>query len=520
MCHAMAGLASCAPARHTPAMTAPLPTSENNLVFTTNEADMRERLDKVLAAHMAQIKPEISRTRVQALVKERCVRVDGVVVDDPKTKAREGQLIEITLPRGRPAGRRTADIPLEILFEDDDLLVLNKAPGMVVHPAPGNPDGTLVNALLHHCRGKLSGIGGVERPGIVHRLDKDTTGLMVVAKNDRAHQHLAAQFADHGREGPLERAYIAIVWGDPTRTLTIVDAPLDRDPRNREKMAVLSPKRHAAGFGRHAITHIAKLKSYPPGSANPVASMMRCTLETGRTHQIRVHMAHVGHPLLGDRLYGEGFKTKISMLNAEAGEALLALKRQALHATVLGFVIGSLVGFVLGLLFGRYRTVADIFDPFITALYSIPKIALAPLFIIWFGIGIESKVAVSASIVFFVVFLNTYAGVRDVNPIYVHATRIMGGNELAVLRHVMIPSATSWVITGLKVSVPYALVGTVIGEFMSSNRGIGFIIAQATGLFDTTSVFSGLVILGLVGALINVGLRHAETWLLRWKAQG
>jgi NitT/TauT family transport system permease protein len=190
-----------------------------------------------------------------------------------------------------------------------------------------------------------------------------------------------------------------------------------------------------------------------------------------------------------------------------------------LYATALGFIIGSLVGFVLGLLFGRYQTVADIFDPFITALYSIPKIALAPLFIIWFGIGIESKVAVSASIVFFVVFLNTYAGVRDVNTIFVHATRIMGGNEFHVLRHVMIPSAASWVITGLKVSVPYALVGTVIGEFMSSNRGIGFIIAQATGLFDTTSVFSGLVILGIVGAVINVGLRHAENWLLRWKAQ-
>lgn len=188
-----------------------------------------------------------------------------------------------------------------------------------------------------------------------------------------------------------------------------------------------------------------------------------------------------------------------------------------LYATALGFVIGAVVGFALGLLFGRYKTVADIFDPYITALYSIPKIALAPLFIIWFGIGIESKVAVSASIVFFVVFLNTYAGVRDVNPIFMHATRIMGGNEAHVLRHVVVPSAASWVITGLKVSVPYALVGTVIGEFMSSNRGIGFLISQATGLFDTTSVFAGLVILGVVGALINVALRHLESWLLRWK---
>jgi NitT/TauT family transport system permease protein len=188
-----------------------------------------------------------------------------------------------------------------------------------------------------------------------------------------------------------------------------------------------------------------------------------------------------------------------------------------LYATAFGFVIGAAVGFALGLLFGRNQTVADIFDPYITALYSIPKIALAPLFIIWFGIGIESKIAVSASIVFFVVFLNTYAGVRDVNPLYIHATRIMGGGAAEVLRHVVVPSATAWVITGLKVSVPYALVGTVIGEFMSANRGIGFLISQATGLFDTTSVFGGLFILGLCGALINVALRHTEAWLLRWK---
>jgi NitT/TauT family transport system permease protein len=188
-----------------------------------------------------------------------------------------------------------------------------------------------------------------------------------------------------------------------------------------------------------------------------------------------------------------------------------------LYATALGFAIGSFVGFALGLLFGRNQLVADIFDPYITALYSIPKIALAPLFIIWFGIGIESKVAVSASIVFFVVFLNTYAGVRDVNPLYIHATRIMGGGQAEVLRHVIIPSASTWVITGLKVSVPYALVGTVIGEFMSSNRGIGFIISQATGLFDTTSVFAGLFTLAVVGAAINVALKHLEAWLLRWK---
>lgn len=189
-----------------------------------------------------------------------------------------------------------------------------------------------------------------------------------------------------------------------------------------------------------------------------------------------------------------------------------------LWATFLGFMVGSLIGFSLGLLFGRFRALAEILDPYITALYSIPKIALAPLFIIWFGIGIESKVAVSASIVFFVVFLNTYAGVRDVNPLYVNAIRIMGGSQWNVLRSVIIPSATSWVITGLKVSVPYALVGTVIGEFMSSNRGIGFLISQATGLFDTTSVFAGLIILAVVGAIFNEVLGRLENRLLRWRS--
>lgn len=186
-------------------------------------------------------------------------------------------------------------------------------------------------------------------------------------------------------------------------------------------------------------------------------------------------------------------------------------------ATAFGFLIGAGIGFALGLLFGKFAFLAEVMDPFITALYSIPKLALAPLFIIWFGIGIESKIAVSASIVFFVVFLNTFAGVRDVSQIYINSTQIMGASSWAVLRTVVIPSATAWVITGLKVSVPYALVGTVIGEFMSSNRGIGYIIAQATGLFDTNSVFAGIVILMVVGAIINGLLKKTESWLLRWK---
>lgn len=188
-----------------------------------------------------------------------------------------------------------------------------------------------------------------------------------------------------------------------------------------------------------------------------------------------------------------------------------------LYATAWGFAIGACVGFALGLLFGRFEFIASVFDPYITAIYSIPKIALAPLFIMWFGIGIESKIAVSASIVFFVIFLNTFAGARDVERIYINGVRIMGGNEWHLLRYVIVPSAAAWVTTGLKVSVPYALVGTVIGEFMSANRGIGFIIAQATGLFDTTSVFAGLIVLAIVGALINSLIKRLEAWLLRWR---
>jgi NitT/TauT family transport system permease protein len=188
-----------------------------------------------------------------------------------------------------------------------------------------------------------------------------------------------------------------------------------------------------------------------------------------------------------------------------------------LLATALGFAIGCAIGFSAGLLFGRYQVVAEVFDPYITAVYSIPKIALAPLFIIWFGIGIESKVAVSAAIVFFVIFLNTYSGVREVNPIYVHTARIMGGSEGSVLRHVIIPSAASWVIAGLKVSVPYALVGTVIGEFMSANKGIGYLIATATGLFNTASVYAGIIVLAAVGALINALLGVVEARVLRWR---
>jgi 23S rRNA pseudouridine1911/1915/1917 synthase len=216
------------------------------------------------------------------------------------------------------------------VYEDDDVIVIDKPPGLVVHPAAGHDSGTLVNALIAHCGESLSGIGGVKRPGIVHRLDKDTSGLLVVAKNDLAHQALAAQFADHGRTGPLERAYLAILWGVPERRRGTVEAALARSTHNRERIVVVGEDR-----GRYAITHYEVLEGLPP--ANPIANLVRCELETGRTHQIRVHMAHLGHPLLGDATYGSGFKTKANRLSEPQKEALNALNRQALHAAILGF---------------------------------------------------------------------------------------------------------------------------------------------------------------------------------------
>jgi 23S rRNA pseudouridine1911/1915/1917 synthase len=198
----------------------------------------------------------------------------------------------------------------------------------VVHPAAGHDTGTLVNALIAHCGASLSGIGGVKRPGIVHRLDKDTTGLMVVAKNDRAHQSLTAQFADHGRSGPMRRGYMAFAWGVPNRQRGTIDAPIERHPHAREKMAVRQS-------GREAVTHWEVRESFSGRDGKPVAALMECQLETGRTHQIRVHLAHIGHPLMGDATYGPHFKTKASHLGPAGQRALAGLGRQALHAYLL-----------------------------------------------------------------------------------------------------------------------------------------------------------------------------------------
>jgi 23S rRNA pseudouridine1911/1915/1917 synthase len=209
------------------------------------------------------------------------------------------------------------------------LIVIDKPAGLVVHPAAGHASGTLVNALIAHCGDSLSGIGGVKRPGIVHRLDKDTTGLMVIAKTDRAHRHLSAQFAEK-REGPLERGYLALVWGAPDRPHGVIDAPLERHPHARDRRAVRQG-------GRAAVTHWHVVERYAGTDGKPVAALLACELETGRTHQVRVHLAHIGHPIMGDETYATGFKTKAARLNPAAREALGGLRRQALHAEHLAF---------------------------------------------------------------------------------------------------------------------------------------------------------------------------------------
>ncbi len=281
---------------------------------------------------MAQALPQYSRSRLQSLIASGAVTLDGETVLDVGLKLKAGQRIELVPPPPVPASPVGQAIPLTIVYEDADLIVIDKPAGLVVHPAGGHEDGTLVNALIAHCGASLSGIGGVMRPGIVHRLDKDTSGLLVAAKNDRAHQFLSAQFADHGRTGPLERAYLALVWGAPKRKHGTVDAPLDRSTKNREKIAVVAP-----GRGRTATTHFTVLETYPAGCADPVASLVRCVLETGRTHQIRVHMAHIGHPLLGDMTYGSSYASKAARLPDGPRLALEVLGRQALHAALLGF---------------------------------------------------------------------------------------------------------------------------------------------------------------------------------------
>ena len=310
-----------------------------SLVSFQINADPPARLDKALSRDVP-VEASLSRTRLARLLEEGCVRVNGAVVTNAKAKVAEEDQIEIEVPVADESHIGPEDIPLDVVFEDDDLIVINKPAGMVVHPAPGTPNGTLVNALLHHCGDSLSGVGGVQRPGIVHRIDKDTSGLLVVAKSDRAHQGLAAQFEKH----TVERYYNAVVYGVPDANdprlrgvkgvnfepgnIMRITTHLARHKTDRQRQAVLFQG------GRHAVTRARIVE----GFGNPaVAALVECWLETGRTHQIRVHMAHAGHGLVGDPVYGGRRKLSEKAIGAQGIEATRGFPRQALHAAVLGF---------------------------------------------------------------------------------------------------------------------------------------------------------------------------------------
>jgi 23S rRNA pseudouridine1911/1915/1917 synthase len=306
-------------------MTAPSDSTKDRLVAEASENDQGVRLDVFLSKCL----PELSRTRVQALIKQGEVRLSAATIVDAKYRVKPGDRFEVTVPPPVPAEPEAETIPLNVLYEDESLIVIDKPAGLVVHPGAGHSSGTLVNALIAHCGASLSGIGGVARPGIVHRLDKDTSGVLVVAKTDQAHRALAAEFADHGREGALERTYLALVWGTPPLPHGTIDAPIGRHPTSRTKMAVLPNK------GRHATTHYRVLETF--GGHPPVASLIECTLETGRTHQVRVHLAYIGTPVIGDPLYAQGFKSKLRNLPEPLRTKIMQLDRQALHAARLAF---------------------------------------------------------------------------------------------------------------------------------------------------------------------------------------
>ncbi len=287
--------------------------------IAVEKAEAGERLDRLLATRL----PELSRSRLKNLIEAGRLSAGGETIVEPSYRVKPGQRLILAVPAATPARPQAQAIPLDVLFEDAELIVIDKPPGLVVHPAPGNPDRTLVNALLAHCGEALTGIGGERRPGIVHRLDKDTSGVMVAAKTQAAHAGLVASFA--ARE--IERAYLAVVWGVPEPRAGEIAGNIGRSPRNRKKMAVLERG------GRPARTRYRVLKALADGQA----SLVVCRLLSGRTHQIRVHMAAIGHPLLGDPLYGRAGATRARRLPETAQAALEALGRQALHARTLEF---------------------------------------------------------------------------------------------------------------------------------------------------------------------------------------
>jgi 23S rRNA pseudouridine1911/1915/1917 synthase len=306
------------------------PSAEKTVQRATASTDHEGwRLDRFLAASLA----DLSRSRLKQLLEEGAVELDGKVIKDPNHRVKPAEVYRIAIPPAAPAPPQGQDIPLSVVYEDKDLIVIDKPAGLVVHPAAGNPDGTLVNALIAHCGPSLMGIGGEARPGIVHRLDKDTSGLLVAAKNERAMTSLAKQFANH----TIERAYNALVWGAPRNRIGSIEGAIGRSPFDRKRMAVLR------GGGRHARTNYRVLETFGD-AARPFASLIECRLETGRTHQIRVHLTHLGHPLIGDPAYGRNRQPPRPKKPAEERAFALAgnFPRQALHARVLGFQHPSL----------------------------------------------------------------------------------------------------------------------------------------------------------------------------------
>ena len=303
-------------------------TGRFDVVVAHEEAG--ERVDRLLAARVAGL----SRSRVQALLAEGRVSSDGTTLDSASYRVKSGERLRLDVPPAREAAPRPENIPLTIVFEDADVIVVDKPAGLVVHPAPGNPDRTLVNALLHHCGASLVGIGGVRRPGIVHRLDKDTSGLLVAAKTETAHRKLVRQFAAR----KIERAYLALVWGVPSPAIGEIDAAIGRSRIDRKKMAVQKEG------GKTAITRYQLRRTLADGAISAV----ECRLATGRTHQIRVHMSAIGHPLVGDPVYGARGTGRLNALAAERRAAVARFPRQALHAYKLGFhhpTWGSLMRF-------------------------------------------------------------------------------------------------------------------------------------------------------------------------------
>jgi 23S rRNA pseudouridine1911/1915/1917 synthase len=298
-------------------------TNINTLTVTVDERFAGSRLDKFLSESFA----EHSRSRIKALIIDGHVLNAEAKVTDPSRRVKPGEIYEIVLPALKPALPIGQKMDLNVVYEDDDLIIIDKSAGLVVHPAAGNPDGTLVNALIAHCGDSLSGIGGEARPGIVHRLDKDTSGLMVAAKNDIAHRGLAEQFSNHS----LDRAYKAVVWGVPKPKVGIIEGNIGRNPRNRKKMAIVTRG------GKHALTHYQVEQRI--GADNQYwASLVECRLETGRTHQIRVHLTSIGHPIIGDPVYGAKDAKKVQKnVSNVFQEALENLNRQALHAYLIGF---------------------------------------------------------------------------------------------------------------------------------------------------------------------------------------